>query len=240
MEPSDPGRSTAHRPLCWPCPLAPSWAVSPSPSPQPPPGSPGWREQGSPRLRGLWAGHLDGPRGRVPELYHAFSVVLQLVHALLLAQQLVLLEVLGSRGAGGEGAALLVPPRPPLPRSPRTPAAGPRGPPGGRSSPAAGCGAAAGPGRSAGACSPAGACTGCPGSARATRPPSALQGRRGSRGHHQAAPRSTGPGQGAGSRARPAASPPAWPFLLLTSRSRYWLRMEFASCLNRGGETAGR
>lgn len=52
----------------------------------------------------------------MPELHHAFPVVLQLVHALLLAQQLVLLEVLGeSRGADSEDEDVLVPPLPPYP-----------------------------------------------------------------------------------------------------------------------------
>lgn len=49
----------------------------------------------------------------MPELQHALPVVLQLVHALLLAQQLVLLEVLGEdrgEGAGSEDQAGLVPP----------------------------------------------------------------------------------------------------------------------------------
>lgn len=36
----------------------------------------------------------------MPELQHALPVILQLVHALLLAQQLVLLEVLGESGVG--------------------------------------------------------------------------------------------------------------------------------------------
>lgn len=34
----------------------------------------------------------------MPELHHAFAIVLQLVHTLLLAQQLLLLEVLERMG----------------------------------------------------------------------------------------------------------------------------------------------
>lgn len=65
--------------------------------------------------------HLDGPHGRMPELHHALPIILQLVHALLLAQQLVLLEVLGEDrggGAGGEDQAGLAPPHP-APTRPR-------------------------------------------------------------------------------------------------------------------------
>lgn len=39
--------------------------------------------------------------------------------------------------------------------------------------------------------------------------------------------------------ADPAPRPPTQPLLPLTSRSRYWLRMAFASCLRRRGENAG-
>lgn len=55
-------------------------------------------------MRGSGPGHLDGPHGRVSELHHSLPVILQLVHALLLAQQLVLLEVLGRVRAGWGGA----------------------------------------------------------------------------------------------------------------------------------------
>lgn len=52
---------------------------------------------------------------------------------------------------------------------------------------------------------------------------------RGETGCHQAAPRNTGPSR-VQQPGPPAPGPPARPCLLLTSRSRYWFRMELASC----------
>lgn len=55
----------------------------------------------------------------MPELHHVLPIVLQQVHALLLAQQLMLLEVLRESGerVGGEDEGALVPLPPP--HSPR-------------------------------------------------------------------------------------------------------------------------
>lgn len=55
-----------------------------------------WRAQGKEVGRRGRTSHLDGPNGRVPELHHAICIVLQLVYAPLLDQQLMLLEVLGT------------------------------------------------------------------------------------------------------------------------------------------------
>lgn len=88
-----PGPSThsATHPFGWARPLSPSW------SPQPLGSSP-MDAAGVPEAAG--PSHLDGPHSRVPELHHALPVVLQLVHTLLLAQQLMLLEVLGESWRG--------------------------------------------------------------------------------------------------------------------------------------------
>lgn len=75
--------------------------------------------------------HLDGPNGRVPKLHHAICVILQLVYAPLLGQQLMLLEVLGTIEAGtamSKKMARDTPAAPACPHRPHTLASRQRGP----------------------------------------------------------------------------------------------------------------
>lgn len=59
-----------------------------------------WGAQGKRGQARAGPPHLDGPNGRVPKLDHALCVILQLVYALLLGQQFMLLEVLEMIEAG--------------------------------------------------------------------------------------------------------------------------------------------